>query len=281
MTDTISPTTSDGGPIDRLTDHFAPRQPHHRSPLTVWPYTRASIGWFALAYVTMVGLWTAAGLALTTWFEPSALGRREVELNRWFESRRTPTLDTLAHIGSVPSDTIVAIGFLAVFLVAFPLAWRRWHDWAVLLGALALQAAVYVSSNTLVGRPRPPVERMEEIVTESFPSGHMGAAVALYLGIMVIVFWHTTSTALRAAAVLAGALVPTIVAVSRLYLGVHFLTDVLAGALLGATAVGVALAIARRGLRDEIESTPEIEPPHTRALDLTSPTPPPQGHPSR
>ena len=244
-------------------------RPPTRSPFAVWPYTWASLGWFAAAYVAMVGAWTLTGLAVTRWLEPSSLGRAELDLNRWFEDRRTPTRNTLAEIGSIPSDTFVTIGLLAVSLVALPLVWRRWHDWAFLLGALALEVAVYVSSNFLVGRPRPPVERLEEIVTDSFPSGHMAAAVALYVGVVIIASWHTTSRAVLTVAVLAAAVLPTIVAISRLYLGVHYLSDIVAGALLGATAVTVALTIARRGLAEEVAQSPEREPAHAARLDLT------------
>ena len=240
-----------------------------RHPLNVWPYDRKSLGWFGLAYVTMVGIWTLTGLAVTEWLEPSSLGRSELDLNRWFEGRRTSGWDTLAHVGSIPSDTPVKIGLMALLVVAFPLALRRWHDWAFLLGALVLEVAVYVTSNFIVGRPRPPVERMEEIVTNSFPSGHVAAAVAFYVGITMIVFWHTSNVAVRAVAVVVGAVVPMIVAISRLYLGVHYLSDIIAGALLGLTSVAVAMAIARRGLRDEVASTPRPEPAVAARLDVS------------
>ncbi len=241
----------------------------YRHPLKVWPYSWASLGWFAVAYAVMVGVMTLTGLAVVRWLEPTALGRRELDLNRWFEERRTDRLDTLAHIGSIPSDTFVTIGLLVVFVVALPLVWRRWHDWAFLVAALALEAAVYVSSNFLVGRPRPPVERLEEIVTNSFPSGHVAAAVTLYLGIMVIVSWHTTNVAIRGMAAIAAAVLPVIVAVSRLYLGVHYVSDLLAGVALGVASVAVALAVARRGLEDEVASSAEVEPPHAAQLDVS------------
>ncbi len=256
--------------IEPLTEHLGPRRPWYRQPLRIWPYTLSSLAWFVAAYLAMVTAWTAAGLAITTWLEPSSLGSREVDLNRWFERQRSESLDPLAHVGSGPSDTVVVIATMAVLLVAFPLVWRRWHGWAFLVGALALEGAVYASSNYLVGRPRPPVEQMEEIVTDSFPSGHVAAAVAFYLGLVIVVFWHTASRVARALAAVGGVLVPLVVATSRLYLGVHYLTDLVAGALLGLTSVIVAMAIARRGLAEQLARSPEPAPPHTTRLDLTA-----------
>lgn len=252
----------------RIVEHLAPRSRWFRHPMTVWPYDKSSIAWFLGAYIVMVSLWSAAGLAVTRWLEPSALGGRELDLNRWFEDGRTASLDSWADIGSVPSDTPITVAIMALLLIALPLAWRRWHDWAFLVSALILQALVYVTSNFIVGRPRPPVERLEEIVTNSFPSGHVGAAVTLYVGLLIIISWHTTSRVALAGVAVVGLVVPLIVAVSRLYLGVHYLSDVIAGALLGLTALGVSLAIARRGLAAEIAESPGVEPPHTTALDV-------------
>lgn len=240
----------------------------YRNPLRVWPYTWSSLRWFVAAYAVMVAIWSLLGFAVVHWVDGSAVGRREVDLIRWFEDRRTDQLDTIAHIGSIPSDTYVTIGLMVVLVIAFPLVLRRWHDWAFLLGALVLEVSVYVSSNFLVGRPRPPVEQLEEIVTDSYPSGHMAAATALYLGLVIIVFWHTTNSLARAGIVALAVIAPTVVAVSRLYLGVHYLSDLIAGLLLGLTSIVVALNIARRGLEQEVVSSPEVEPPHAAELDV-------------
>ncbi|MEL7207516.1 MAG: hypothetical protein AAGK32_04675, partial [Actinomycetota bacterium] len=173
--------------MERLATYLRPRSDFYRHPLKVWPYQWASVGHFVAAYAVLVAVFTLAGLAITTFVDGSALGDRELALNEWLEENRTDRLDTIAHAGSLPSDTVNVVGFLVLFVFVSVLVWRRWHDWAFLMAALALEAAVYVTANYLVGRPRPPVDRLEEIVTESFPSGHMAAAVTLYLGIVVIV----------------------------------------------------------------------------------------------
>lgn len=257
-------------PATDLWSSLNPRSDLYRHPLKVWPYTWASLGWFAAAWATMVVILTAVGFAITTWLEGSALGERELDINEWFEERRTEQLNTVANAASYPSDTPVAIGVLVVLLIAAPFVWKRWHDWAFLLGALALESATYGASNFLVDRERPPVDRLEEIVTASFPSGHIGAATVLYIGFLVLARWHTVNRVVIGLFAVLAPIIIVAVSISRLYLGVHYLTDLFAGAFMGAGSVAAAMWIARRGLADEVASTPEPEPPHTAALDTTS-----------
>jgi undecaprenyl-diphosphatase len=73
-------------------------------------------------------------------------------------------------------------------------------------------------------------------VDTGFPSGH-AAAAACYAAIVIVVFWHTRTRWIRVLAVVFAVAVPIIVSVARLYRGMHYLTDVVAGVLLGAASV--------------------------------------------
>lgn len=238
-------------------------------PLKVWPYRWRSIGKFLVAWVAMTAGWAAAGLALVTWFSPTEAGRTEVDVSRWLEGRRSDTLTTIAHIASWPADTVVVIVGLIVLAAVFPLLWRRWHDWAFLLSALVLEVSVYVSANLLVGRPRPPVDRLEVISTDSFPSGHMAAAVTLYLGLTTIIGWHSRRAAVRAAALAISVVLIAIVAVSRLYLGVHYPTDIVAGMVLGFVSVVVAKRIITTAVAGLDPDRAADLPAHVVRLDVS------------
>ncbi|MGZ4761133.1 MAG: phosphatase PAP2 family protein, partial [Ilumatobacteraceae bacterium] len=102
----------------------------------------------------------------------------------------------------------------------------------------------------LVGRPRPNVARLEtSAVGSSYPSGHMGAAV-VYSGIIVVVFWHTRRHWVRVIAAAVGTLIPLFVGFSRIYRGMHFLSDVVFGALLGGACVISTVVVLRRSAAD-------------------------------
>ena len=124
-------------------------------------------------------------------------------------------------------------GPLIVLPVAGTAAWFWRHaqqkvTWLVLAsfgGALLLNTLLKL----LFARPRPNV--FPPLTTEtsySFPSGHAMAAVAVY-GLLALLLWRRAK---RGWAVLAGAWVP-LVALSRVYLGVHYPSDVLASLALG------------------------------------------------
>ncbi|GAB2539122.1 phosphatase PAP2 family protein [Rufibacter soli] len=77
----------------------------------------------------------------------------------------------------------------------------------------------------------------------SFPSGHATTAIALYGMLAYFVYRHSQKTAQRTVILILAALLILLIGFSRIYLGVHFLSDVLAGFLLGSSWVllGVSL----------------------------------------
>ena len=79
-------------------------------------------------------------------------------------------------------------------------------------------------------------------MTSSYPSGHTGAAVCLYGGIAILLLWlygARPGVKLAAAALWC---VPVAVALSRVYRGMHYPSDVLAGALLGGLWLSLVLS---------------------------------------
>ena len=77
------------------------------------------------------------------------------------------------------------------------------------------------------------------------------AAAVVYAAIVVVVLWHVRTRWIRALLVVLAGIVPVIVAGSRIYRGMHFLSDVVGGALLGAASILCTLAVMRRAARRE------------------------------
>ncbi len=198
------------------------------------PLTRGS--WFRLVGAGIV-LWlglSAIGIALWRGLASSAIVRADVRVSKWFVPKRTPTFDTLTHYGTLLSETITAIALTAVLVVVFRLWLGRWRESIAVLVAIMGELFVFLLVTNTVGRPRPPVPRLDQAPpTSSFPSGHTAAAVALYGCLALVVLRQMANRWLARLIATLCCLVPLIVATSRVYRGMHYLTDVLFGAIGG------------------------------------------------
>lgn len=235
----------------------------------VWPWTWKWLGAMVGAFVGLTALFTAAGFAVVEWFTPSSLGQAEAELSQDLEAARTPAWNTAADLASIPSDTFVKIGLVAFLALVLPGLWKRFHDWAFLASALILEVSVYGLSSFLVGRPRPDVERLTSAPTESFPSGHVAAAIVFYFGLAMVIGWHYRSSVVRTAAYVVATLITIGMFLSRLYLGMHFVSDMVASFFLGALVLTITKALLEKSLAEKRREADDVWPMRAQVLDRT------------
>ncbi|MFD9353502.1 diacylglycerol kinase family protein [Streptomyces sp. NPDC060031] len=157
----------------------------------------------------------------------------------------TPLSEWLSLLAGTQS--IVALTVLAVAtLLAFSRG-RLLREAVFLAAAVAAQSAVFLLVTVLVERPRPDVPHLDAAPpTSSFPSGHVGASVALFggLAILVALLLRDARRWVRYAVIAALLLIPAAVAFSRVYRGMHHPSDVVGGLLNGAcTLLVVAHAL--------------------------------------
>ena len=150
-------------------------------------------------------------------------------------------------------------GQTAVVAIAMLIVWKRWVEPLMVVIPLILEALCFITVTTIVNRPRPDVPHLDTSpVGSSYPSGHTGAAVA-YSAIVIVIFWHTRRRWIRGLAVAVAAIVPVLVALARLYRGMHFLTDIIFGALLGATSVIASYIVVRRAAEREHQQVEAVQ----------------------
>ncbi|MFF4872961.1 phosphatase PAP2 family protein [Streptomyces sp. NPDC000961] len=188
-------------------------------------------------------------------------------VNRALADHRDPSATALTDWMSLVANTqtVIALTLLCVLgLLLVPRA-RRWWEAGFLAVSVAAQSAIFLLVTLVVNRDRPDVPRLDGAPpTSSFPSGHVGASMALYGGLAVLAFRHLRGVR-RNLVVGFLLLIPPAVAFSRLYRGMHHPSDVVVGLLNGACTlllVGVALLPAAR--KDEPAPEPEPAAPGTR-----------------
>ena len=167
-------------------------------------------------------------------------------INRELAGDRTEPWNAVSLFFSTLANTPVIIGVTVLVAIVLRLWLRRWHEPIFLAAAVTAQALVFFFATMIIDRARPEVPKMDESPpTSSFPSGHTSAAVALYVGLALVLALIVRKTWLK---VLCWALilVPVSVALSRLYRGMHHPSDVTASFING----GICVAVIGRAVLD-------------------------------
>jgi membrane-associated phospholipid phosphatase len=198
------------------------------------PLTKGSAGRLVVAGLLLwLGL-SAVGIGLSRALGSSSIVDGDKAVSRWFAARRTPTLDTLTHYGTLMAETVTAIALTVILVVVLRVWLGRWRESIAVLVAILGELFVFLLVTNTVDRPRPPVPRLDVAPpTSSFPSGHTAAAVALYGCVALIVLRQLSNRWVARTIAVLCCCVPVIVAVSRVYRGMHYVTDVTFGAIGG------------------------------------------------
>jgi membrane-associated phospholipid phosphatase len=208
-----------------------------RAPATPARVVARAIAGAVLGTVVVMALGITVSAGMTDAFDRAVI-----------EAVRAPELRTLlsplhaiTELGSTWAVTAIAI---VVLVVGVGLG--RWVEG--LAGAFLIAVAALANSvlKTSIARARP--DLLEPIVVErgfSFPSGHAALSTVAYGIVAVLVSRSGLPPAARWAIVIGLAVLVVLIGLSRVWLGVHYPTDVLAGWAAGATIVLVYAALTR------------------------------------
>jgi membrane-associated phospholipid phosphatase len=225
---------------------------------------RRAIGWSAVLLGAMIFVFAAVGRhppGLAPKTNLPLVGEFDLSVFRWMDDIRNGVLTLLARFLNVLGGGMVTIPLrvaVAVWL-AFRRRWRAFATWVITWAAAEL---ILSAAKTFFHRGRPPLP-LVDVVGFSFPSGHAvaGAATAVAL---VLVLLPAGPARRRWEFVAIG--FAFVMALSRVYLGAHWFSDVVAGVLLGA---GVALGSA--GLVTEVRDIALRRREQKAVADATNP----------
>jgi membrane-associated phospholipid phosphatase len=160
--------------------------------------------------------------------EPAADERLAI----WLHERASDPLTVLFHGITTLGGFVTLLGITLVAVVAL---WRRNQPVHALFVALAFTGAQLLSSGTKLAFERERPVFADPLATEStysFPSGHALVSLAVY-GALALLLAPRLTMPRRVLLFGAAGLLVLAIGFSRLYLGVHYLTDVLAGYAIG------------------------------------------------
>jgi undecaprenyl-diphosphatase len=144
--------------------------------------------------------------------------------------------------GTVGMPVLVTVAVLAMVLL-----WRSWTPLVLTVVAAAGSLAMTFSGKELIGRARPPLHLAVPPYEESpsFPSGHTLNSTVLVGLLVYLLLRRLNSVRARTAVLVAGGAFAGAMGLSRVFLGHHWLTDVMVGWTLGLAWLGVVVTAHR------------------------------------
>jgi undecaprenyl-diphosphatase len=253
------------GPIDDVASKAAAKT-HSQ----VWaPVLVTAIGLAAMAAVLIL-----VGEAITHLGLFAGLRSADDHANATLAAHRTGPWNSFSTFWSHSAETLpIVVGGLLIEAV---LALRkRWRDMLLVVIGLAVELATFLIVNEIVRRERPSVEKLGIVPTTfSFPSGHTAATIVLYGSIVLLVTLHMRSRLARALPWVLVLLITIAVGYARVYRGMHHVSDVVTGAIMGIGALLIAVTATRASsIASEATAEHVPAPRSTAAEPLASSAP--------
>lgn len=151
----------------------------------------------------------------------------------------TRYLTFVTHLGDTYAYAAISIVLAAWFFIRH----RSWRFTAKAVGVLLLAALSNVVLKEIIHRERPSLDHLVTVTTLSYPSGHAMSAMAFYGFLIFLCLRHSMSRGLQYFLITLLTILIFLIGVSRIYLGVHYASDVLAGWIGGLMALTFCILV--------------------------------------
>jgi undecaprenyl-diphosphatase len=223
-------------------------------PKAVWKFVRtevvlvAALAVIAAAVLAFIGIADemsegdahAFDMAVLQILHPDAANPSDPIGPFWLD-HAAADLTAIGSVSVLAALSLAVGGFLALN--------RRWIEAGIIAAAFGGGLAISQALKGVFGRERPPeIYRASEILNASFPSGHALLSAVVFLTLGAMLAQAASGRALRTYVMSAAIILVLVVGLTRIYLGVHWTTDVLAGWAAGG-AWATACWLAERRIR--------------------------------
>ena len=171
---------------------------------------------------------------LTETLKTEYLGAIDSKVTQFVFSFRSPTLTDffifVTNVGDVNGYLII----LAIMVLVTAFIYKKWKYVGQIFLVLLLATASNMVLKRFIDRARPDLEHMVTVETLSYPSGHAMSAMAFYGFLIYLLYKLRLNLLVKNILILLVALLILSIGISRIYLGVHFPSDILGGFIAGA-----------------------------------------------
>lgn len=142
---------------------------------------------------------------------------------------RTPALTIFMKLITKLSNTGIIIILATILTLLFLFKWKKTKVAKLIPCSLITITFMNQILKYIFQRERPIGYRLIEIGGYSFPSGHSMVSMAFYGLLIYIIYYYVKNKYLRNSLIILNILIIILIGISRVYLGVHYLSDVLTG----------------------------------------------------
>lgn len=193
-----------------------------------------------LPYIITVALalfFVVAGInlfiELTDTLKTDTLALYDQQITDYIISYRSPHLTDyfifVTHVGDIYGYLIVLVSSILISLLIF----KKWKYVAQITAVLFLSAVSNLILKRFIDRARPGIEHLVSVETLSYPSGHAMSAMAFYGFIIYLFYRFKINLILKISIIVVLMLLILSIGISRIYLGVHFPSDIAGGFIAG------------------------------------------------
>lgn len=171
-----------------------------------------------------------ADIAKDTLFDKQLVSL-DMAISQFLYSFRTPLLtQIMVFISFLGADFILILSTVIIILFS----WRKHRHESVLFSIMLIFGTLLnVFLKQIFQRSRPMIDPLLDLTSYSFPSGHAMNSLVFYLTLAYFTYHFTRSVKISFVALCASFVIIGLIGLSRIYLGVHYPTDVAAGYVAG------------------------------------------------
>ena len=172
-------------------------------------------------------------ISLTETLHSDALAKYDSKVTEFIISFRTPPLNKflqfITEVGDFNGYLVMAILSTIIFYLKF----KNWRYVAEIFFVLIVSGLSNVALKQVINRARPDAEHLVSVATLSYPSGHAMSAIAFYGFLIYLIYTFKLKAWLKAGLILLFVFLIITIGISRVYLGVHYPSDIVGGYIAG------------------------------------------------
>ena len=190
----------------------------------------------------------------------------------WMGAHQTPALESvMLEVTALGTGTVVGM----IVLIAGMFLWLNHHRHSSVLLVVATLGGLVLDNLLKIGfnRPRPQIfEWGTHAASSSFPSGHAMSSVIVYGTVAYLAARLQRNVHARVFTFVLAAILIVMISISRVYLGVHYPSDILAGVLIGIAWAGFCMAVLEAAQLYAKRNAPELLVDERPAAEGASPS---------